>query len=81
MYQTIHETVAVVGTYKDGMFVPRKFKWGERVMPIETITMVNDTRDGIRKKRLYSLVSKGTVFRLEFDRDSEHWLLLELWVE
>jgi hypothetical protein len=81
MYQTIAESVSVAGVYHQGSFVPKKFKWRHRTLSIDEITLVSDVTDGGVKKRLYGVVVANEVYRLEFDRDNENWLLAEIWVE
>jgi len=81
MYQTINEDVSVLGVYQNSLFVPKKFKWKEKIFPVQEITLFNNVRDGSIKKRLYSIVSGGNVYRLEFNRESEKWHILEVWVE
>lgn len=80
-YQVINEPIAVVGSYDQGRFTPYKFRWGRRVLPIETITLQAETRDGGVKKRLLSILSGNDLYRLEFNRESEEWYLREIWVE
>lgn len=81
MYQTINKEIAVIGVYARSRFIPKKFKWDNKIFPIQEITLSNDTRDGIIKKRFYSVICGTEVYRLEFNRDSEKWLLTEIWVE
>lgn len=81
MYLTINEEISVVGIYTRSKFIPKKFKWKNNVFPIKEITLFNDVRDGYIKKRLYSVISDGNFYRLEFNRESERWLILEVWCE
>ncbi len=81
MYQTINEDIAVLGIYKNSVFTPKKFKWNQRVYKIKEITLLNDIRDGSIKKRFYSVLSEGNLYRLEFNRESERWQISEVWVE
>lgn len=81
MYQTINEDISVLGVYQNSLFVPKKFKWKERVFPVQEITLFNNVRDGSIKKRLYSVLSGGNIYRLEFNRESEKWKISEVWVE
>ena len=81
MYQTINESVLVAGVYAHHTFTPKKFKWRTRDLAIDRITLVSDIKDGGVKKRLYSVTVGKDVYRLEFNRDSEHWILNELWIE
>jgi hypothetical protein len=81
MYQTINEDIAVVGVYSKSCFIPKKFKWKDRVFPIQEITLFSDVRSGDIRKRLYSVTSGGNVYRLEFNRSSEKWQILEIWIE
>jgi len=81
MYQTIHENVEMAGVYTQAKFMPKKFKWKNRVYQVQEVTLVADIKDGGVKKRLFSLLSKGEVYRLIFDRDNEKWWLEEKWVD
>jgi len=81
MYQRIDEKIMVAGVYAGRVFQPKRFKWSSKLYEIEEITLVSDVKDGGRKLRLYSVVVKGTVYRLCFDRDSEAWRLEEVWFE
>ena len=81
MYQTIHEPVAVIGIYHHSTFKPIKFQWRGREYRIKEITIIADIRDGGVRSRLYSVLVGGNVYRLVFHRDSEKWLLEEVWVE
>jgi len=81
MYQLIGDRIEVAGVYQRAKFVPKKFKWKQRVYPISEVTLSSDTKDGGVTKRLYSVVSQGNVYRLSFDRDHEEWLLDEVWYE
>lgn len=81
MYHTVDEMIDVVGSYSRGRFVPRKFRWGKRVLTIDQITLQSDAKDGGVRKRLVSVVVGKDVFRLEFNRETEQWYLREVWVE
>jgi hypothetical protein len=81
MYEEIDEDISVIGIYQKYRFFPKKFKWQSRVFSVDEITLSNDVRDGAIKKRLYSVVSGGNVYRLEFNRESEQWKILEVWVD
>lgn len=81
MYQTIGEDIEVIGIFKRGKLIPKKFQWRQQVLNIQEVTMVNDTRDGGIKKRFYSVMSGGNLFRLSFNRDSEVWKIEEIWCE
>ena len=81
MYQRIGEAVSVAGVYRAGHFVPKKFKWRQRVLPIQAVHSVHDFKDGAVRKRRFSVSARNTVFLLEFNRDLETWFLDQLWVE
>jgi len=81
MFTSINESIEIAGVFSGGKFVPKKFRWRERVITISQITLVNDTKDAGIKKRLYSVLDQKTLYRLEFNRDTEHWTLLEIWSE
>lgn len=89
MYQTIGESIEVIGVYGSGRrggslpltFRPLRFRWGKRVYRVEQITLVAEVKDGGVPGRSYSVVVGGTVYRLYFNRTQENWILKELWVE
>jgi len=81
MYEKINEDISVLGIYSAHMFIPKKFKWREKIFPIKEITLFNNVRDGSIKKRLYSVMSGTNLYRIEFNRDSESWKILEVWCE
>ncbi len=81
MYQTIDETVEVLGSYLKAGFKPLRFKWRSRVYPVEQVTLVTETKNAGVRGRIYSVVSKSNVYRLYFNRDLETWSLQEVWCE
>lgn len=81
MYQTIHEDIIMAGVYSQSKFAPKKFEWKKKIYQVDQVTLVADIKDGGVKKRLFSLVSSGEVYRIFFDRESEKWWLEEKWVE
>ena len=81
MYQRIHEEISVLGIFKNHKFIPKKFNWGNKTYSINEITLISDIKDGGVRKRLYSVVSSANVYRLEFNRETEAWLLEEIWLE
>jgi len=81
MYQTIEEEISVAGVFVQGSFRPKKFRWPGRVFPIEEITLAAVARDGGILYQHFSVMSKGNLYRLRYNRDSQHWQLAELWCE
>lgn len=81
MFQTIAEPIVVVGIYNQGKFMPKKFRWREKIYLISEITLATDLKDGGVRKRRYSVLSGGNLYRLEFNRDTEHWFITEVWYE
>ena len=81
MFQIIGEVIAVAGVYKQSVFTPKKFLWNNRSYPIDTITLISNTKDGMVRMRLYSVISSTTLYRLLFNRETEKWTLEEMWVE
>lgn len=81
MYQTISEQIAVLGIYDSGNFIPKKLRWKQKVLKVDEITIFGDLKEGNTRKRLYSLVCQGIVYRVVFNRDRETWMLEEVWVE
>lgn len=81
MYQTIDERIDVVGVYQQGGFKPVKFRWRSQLYHVDQITLRSEFKDGGVKKRQFSVVSGGNVYRLVFDRDNETWQIAEVWCE
>ncbi|MDQ5951125.1 MAG: hypothetical protein QG639_402 [Patescibacteria group bacterium] len=81
MYEPIHETISVIGVYKNAKFFPRKFLWADKEYFISQITFAADIRDGSVRKRQYSVVADNNSYRLLFDRAEEIWTLEEVWCE
>ena len=80
-YQTIHEKISIVGVYANGHFIPKKFRWGERVLRIDQITLQSDVKDGGIRQRFISVMVNNEVYRLCFNRETEDWWVEEVWVE
>ncbi len=81
MYQTIDEGISVIGIFERGKFMPKKFKWRDRIFPIDQLCSVHDFKDGAVKKRRFSIQSGPTIYLIEFNRDRETWTLQQIWVE
>ncbi|HSW90002.1 MAG TPA: hypothetical protein VLH19_03980 [Patescibacteria group bacterium] len=80
-FQTIGEKVIVAGVYTGAKFYPKKFLWQKQTYLIEKITLVTDMHEGQTKKRMYSVTVGSNLYRLVFNRDSEVWVLEEVWSE
>ncbi|MBI4091406.1 hypothetical protein HY419_01485 [candidate division WWE3 bacterium] len=81
MFTPIDEKISVLGVYYKARFTPKKFKWHTREYKVEEITMVSDTKDGGVRRRIYSILSLGNLYRLSFNRETETWTLKEVWCE
>ncbi len=81
MYISLHESISVAGIYRSTGFVPKKFLWKNRTYPIETITLISNTKDGGVLSRIYSVLSEKHLYRLLFNRTTERWILMEVWHE
>jgi hypothetical protein len=81
MYESIDETISVIGVYANAHFVPKKFLWNEREYVISTVTFAADIKEGDIRKRHYTVISEGNAYRLLFDRSKETWKLKEVWNE
>ncbi len=81
MFQTIGEKIEIAGVYKNAAFFPKKMKWRQRILVIEKITLITEIRDGHIKKRMYSFVNKTNLYRVVFNRETEIWILEEIWFE
>lgn len=71
----------VAGVFSHSRYTPKKFMWKKRVHIVETITYVADIKNGQIPLRLYSVVSRGNVYRLEWNKNNDQWHLLEVWYE
>lgn len=80
-YQPLNDQISVLGVFQNHRFVPKKFKWRQQTYRIDKITLVSDIKDGQIQKRLFSVVANQNVYRLEYNRTSESWLLQAVWVE
>lgn len=80
MYQTIHEAISMAGIYQNDTFKPVKFRWRHQLYEIEEVASVHDFKDGSILKRRFSVMSKGTLYLIEFDRHRESWMLEQLWI-
>lgn len=81
VYQTISETINVLGIFRSGSFTPKKFNWQHQTYPIEEITSIHEVRDGGVVKRHYAIVSGSNLFLLEYNRNQETWKLAQIWSE
>lgn len=87
MYQTIGENIIVIAAYyqtrkpRVGKLVPKKFLWRNQTYVIEEITLVNDTKDGGVRKSTFSAIVKGNIYRISFNRETEDWVLEEVWYD
>lgn len=81
MFQTIGEPIIVAGVYKSHTFIPKKFLWAKKAYSIDAITLISDTKDGMVRKRIYSVTVAKTLYRLLFNRETEQWTLEEMWIE
>ena len=81
MYHTIGEKITVAGVYTSGRFKPRKFQWRQQLFTITSSCSVHDFRDGTVRKRRFSVMANGLLFLLEFNRDTENWVLEQMWIE
>lgn len=81
MYQKIHEEIKVAGVYKNHTFLPFKLLWQNRQLKIDEVTLVSDVKDGMVKKRFYSVTVGKDVLRILFNRETETWTIDEIWVD
>ncbi|OGY18385.1 MAG: hypothetical protein A2900_04060 [Candidatus Chisholmbacteria bacterium RIFCSPLOWO2_01_FULL_50_28] len=81
MYQTIGETISVLGIFRETSFVPKTFHWHNRAYPIEEITSIHEVKDESIKKRRYAVLSNGNLYLLEYNRTTETWILEQIWME
>lgn len=81
MFHTIGEKISVAGVYRGGAFIPKKFQWNKKTLNIDQVTLIADTKDGGVRRRIYSVLSGTTLYRILFNRETEIWTLEEIWVE
>lgn len=81
MFQRIGEKIEVAGVYRQAQFIPKKMKWRNRVYVVKQVTLCTDIKEGLVRKRMYSLMVDTTLYRIVFNRDTEVWMLEELWTE
>lgn len=81
MFQTIAEKIEVAGVYRNAQFIPKKIQWRKKILLIKEITLITDIRDGQVRKRMYSVMCGNELYRIVFNRDTEVWILEEIWVE
>lgn len=81
MYQRINESIEVAGVFSRGKFLIHKFKWQQREFRVAETTLINNTRDGGVRLRLYSVSVAGTLYRLKWNLETHEWHLEEIWYE
>lgn len=81
MYQRLHEVVIVAGVFHHSQFEPIWFDWQQQRHQVEETTLVTDVKDGGVSKQIYSVQTKDDLFRLEFNRDTDDWLLTAVWID
>ena len=81
MFTPLNERVSVVVVYANNAVKPYKLRWRGQEHLIEKITLTSDLTEGIIKRRVYSVQFAGALYRLEFNRMTEHWKLLEVYCE
>lgn len=81
MYQPVQEKITVAGVFAQGKFEPKKFRWKNRTITIEEITMQARVRDAGVQKQFYSVLNQGNLYRLCYTLDSQEWELAEVWYE
>ncbi len=81
MYQTIHERVRVAGIFDQADFKPIWFVWRRRKFNVEKITLVSDLKDGAIKKKMYSVLADGNLYRLDHCPAEQTWVLEQTWID
>ncbi len=81
MFTSIQETIQAAGVYKNDTFIPRYFMWNSKKIIIERITYCADYLEGEMRLRLYSVLQGKTLYRLIFNRTTEHWMISEVYCE
>lgn len=81
MYQTINDSIDVVGYFSQGKFYPRKFRWQQKTYDISEVTLSAFVRDGGVRQQFYSVVVAANVYRLCHNLENQQWQLREVWCE
>lgn len=81
MYQKIGEEIKVAGVYKGHTFKPFQLMWRNQQLKISAITLTSDVKDGMVRKRFYSVLIGKEIYRLLFNRETETWTLDEIWLD
>lgn len=81
MFTSLNEPVSVVAVYSNNTVQPRKLLWRGREYQVEKITLTSDIREGVIQRRVYSIQLEKNIYRLEFNRTTESWKLLEVYCE
>lgn len=81
MFQTIGEKIEVAGVYRQAQFIPKKLKWRTQILAVKQVTLLTDIKEGLVRKRMYSVMVDSTLYRIVFNRETEVWTLEELWTE
>lgn len=81
MYQTIHERIKVGGIFYLAKFKPVWFVWRRQKFKVEEVTLISDFKDGAIKKKMYSVLAQGNLYRLDFCPEEFSWFLEQTWVD
>ena len=81
MYQTIHEPIKVAGVFNRSVFKPTWFEWRRQLFKVEQITLISDYKQGLVKIKIYSVIAKGNLYRLQFSLNSGDWILENVWID
>ena len=81
MYQTIHEQIRVGGIFEKAEFKPVWFMWNKKHFKINEITLISDFKDGSIKKKIFSVLAKDNLYRLDYCPSEYSWFLEQIWVD
>ncbi|RMG75060.1 MAG: hypothetical protein D6710_00660 [Nitrospirae bacterium] len=71
----IDEPVGVVATFYQGRIRPLKFRWGDRVIPVKSVTYQWIRQDGFKRLYFFSVTDGKTLYNLSYDGDTLTWRL------
>lgn len=60
---------------------PQQIFWNNKIYPVTQVGLRHCFREGRKLIHIFSLISRGTFFRLRFDTESLTWTLEEIYYE
>ena len=80
MNEIINEKVGVLTIFdaKNGITLPKKVKWRNRIYLIEKIGYHHKVRDGRKLLHIFSVANTSIALKLCLDTENLHWILEEV---